>query len=38
LKAQLAAANRVAKLRERLHNAPPAKKAALRAKIAAAKA
>jgi hypothetical protein len=37
LKAQLAAAKRVAKLREKLHNAPPAKKEAIKAKLAAAK-
>ena len=38
MKVQLAAAKRVAKLREKLHNAPPAKKAAIKAKLAAAKA
>jgi hypothetical protein len=37
LKAQLAAAKRVAKLREKLHNAPPEKKEAIKAKLAAAK-
>ncbi len=38
MKAQLAAAKRVARLREKLHNAPPEKKEALRAKLASAKA
>jgi hypothetical protein len=38
LKVQLSAAKRVAKLREKLHNAPPEKKEALKAKLAAAKA
>jgi len=38
LKAQLAAAKKVAKLREKLHNAPQPKKAAIKAKLAAANA
>jgi len=38
LKVQYAAAQRVAKLRAKLHDAPPAKKAAIKAKLAVAKA